>query len=238
MNLSEAVTSSSPNLVNANKANPSKVNPFIAMRPRKKDHFSKTSNENHENHDVTVSIIITWADHFKEKANEVNDYLSKHCMERNIYLIDHSKTMKNQHLNGSKLHLNKRDAPILQKTLYKFLSNTFNWLFEENHVEIATVSSTALQSDKECSKSKANQTANAENASVDSKPLCLKNFNKLIISHLNINSLRKKFEFLISLIKDNLDILMISEWKLDQSLPTNQFMINGFSAPFCLDRND
>ena len=191
-----------------------------------------------ENHDVTVSIIITRADHFKEKANEVNDYLSKHCMERNIYLIDHSKIMKNQHLNGSKLHLNRRGAPILQKTLYKFLSNTFNWIFEENHVEIATVSSTALQSDKECSKSKANQTANTKNANVDSKSLCLKNFNKLIIAHLNINSLRKKFEFLISLIKDNLDILMISKWKLDQSLPTNQFMINDFSAPFCLDRND
>ena len=53
--------------------------------------------------------------------------------------------------------------------------------------------------------------ANTENASVDSKPLCLKNFNKLIIAHLNINSVRKKFEFLISLIEDNLGILMISE---------------------------
>ena len=31
---------------------------------------------------------------------------------------------------------------------------------------------------------------------------------------------------------------MISETKLDQSFPTNQFMINGFSIPFCLDRND
>ena len=73
---------------------------------------------------------------------------------------------------------------------------------------------------------------------MDSKALGLKNFNKLIIAHLNINSLRNKFEFLISLIDDNIDILMISETKLDQSFPTNQFMIKGFSAPFCLDRND
>ena len=84
------------------------------------------SSMKNENHDVTVSIIITRADHFKEKTNEGNDYLSKHCMERNIYLIDHSKTMKNQHLNGSKLHLNRRGAPVLQKTLCKCLSNTFN----------------------------------------------------------------------------------------------------------------
>ena len=31
---------------------------------------------------------------------------------------------------------------------------------------------------------------------------------------------------------------MISETKLDESFPTNQFMINSFSATFRLDRND
>ena len=31
---------------------------------------------------------------------------------------------------------------------------------------------------------------------------------------------------------------MISEIKLDEIFPTNQFMINCFSAPFCLDRNN
>ena len=58
-----------------------------------------------KNHDVTLSNIITGADHLKEKADEVNDYLSKICMERNIYLIDHSETLKTQHLTGSKLVL-------------------------------------------------------------------------------------------------------------------------------------
>ena len=73
---------------------------------------------------------------------------------------------------------------------------------------------------------------------MDLKALRLNNANKLVIDYLNINYLRNKFEFLNSLIKDNIDILMISETKLDQSFPTNQFMINGFSIPFCLDRND
>ena len=73
---------------------------------------------------------------------------------------------------------------------------------------------------------------------MDLKALRLKNFDKLIIAHLNINSLKNKFEFLISLIKDNIGTLMISEKKLDQSFPTNQFMINSFSAPFRVDRND
>ena len=44
LNSSEVVISSRK-LVNANKANPSKVNSFISVRPRKGDHFSKTPNQ-------------------------------------------------------------------------------------------------------------------------------------------------------------------------------------------------
>ena len=39
-------------------------------------------------------------------------------------------------------------------------------------------------------------------------------------------------------MKDDIDILMNYETKLDQSFPTNQFMINGFSPSFRLERND
>ena len=70
------------------------------------------------------------------------------------------------------------------------------------------------------------------------KAIHLKNVNKPMIAHLNINSLRSKFEFLISLSEDKIDVLMISETKLNESFPTNQFMINGFSAPFRLDLNN
>ena len=73
---------------------------------------------------------------------------------------------------------------------------------------------------------------------MDLKALCLKNFNKLIIAHLNLNSLRNTFEFLTSLIKDNIYVLLISKGKFDESFPTSPFMINGFSISFRLDRND
>ena len=73
------------------------------------------SSMKNENHVVTVSNIIRRAGHFNEKLNEVNGYLSKLCMERNIYFIDHSKTLKAQHLRGSKLHLN-REVLLFYKT--------------------------------------------------------------------------------------------------------------------------
>ena len=41
---------------------------------------------------IQSSLYKDLADPFNGKKNEVNDYLSKLCMERNIYLIDHSKT--------------------------------------------------------------------------------------------------------------------------------------------------
>ena len=50
MNSSEVLIFSPRNLVNANKANPSRVNPFISVRPRKEDHFSKTPNQDDNEH--------------------------------------------------------------------------------------------------------------------------------------------------------------------------------------------
>ena len=71
----------------------------------------------------------------------------------------------------------------------------------------------------------------------DLRALPKKNLNKLIIAHLNVNSLRNKLEFLKEQIQDNIDILMISETKTDASFPIGQFLFNGYSTPFRLDRN-
>ena len=49
---------------------------------------------------------------------------------------------------------------------------------------------------------------------------------KIIIVHLSISSVRNKFDFLADIVKDNIDILMISESKLDDSFLDNQFLLN------------
>ena len=55
------------------------------------------------------------------------------------------------------------------------------------------------------------------------------NQNKLVIAHLNINSFRKKFELLNERTKGNVDILLISETKINESFPDCQFKIDGLS---------
>ena len=52
-----------------------------------------------------------------------------------------------------------------------------------------------------------------------------KNFEKIIIGQLNINSLQNKFDLLTYQNKNNIDILMITETKLDESFPIGQFSI-------------
>ena len=46
------------------------------------------------------------------------------------------------------------------------------------------------------------------------------NQNKLVIAHININSLRNKFELLTEKIKGNVDILLIERNKLNEYFPT------------------
>ena len=64
-----------------------------------------------------------------------------------------------------------------------------------------------------------------------------KHSNRLVIAQLNINSIRNKFTSLSNMIKDNIDILLISESKIDSSFPTVQFHIDGYTI-HRRDRNE
>ena len=63
-----------------------------------------------------------------------------------------------------------------------------------------------------------------------------KHENRIIFGQLNINSIRNKFISLVNAIEKT-DVFLVSETKLDESFPTSQFVIPGFSEPFRLDRN-
>ena len=52
-------------------------------------------------------------------------------------------------------------------------------------------------------------------------------------AQIDINFIRNKFQFLTSEIINN--VLLVSEAKLDDSFPTVQFFLDGFSKPYRLD---
>ena len=63
------------------------------------------------------------------------------------------------------------------------------------------------------------------------KKLWIRNQNKIIIGNLNINSLLNKFEQLKDIFMQHIDILVLTETKLDDTFPTEQYLVNGFSEP-------
>ena len=60
------------------------------------------------------------------------------------------------------------------------------------------------------------------------KNLKLKNKSRPELGHLNINSLAGKLDQLKLLIGKNIDILVITETKIDSSFPKTQFKLNDF----------
>ena len=65
-----------------------------------------------------------------------------------------------------------------------------------------------------------------------------KNLRQINFAHLNINSLRNKFDALVDQIKGNFDILVKSETKFDESFPEGQFKVPSFTLSFRRDRNE
>ena len=68
------------------------------------------------------------------------------------------------------------------------------------------------------------------------KQLKNQNPHRIIIGHLNLNSVRNKFESLVTFAGNNLDILVVSEAKLDDTFLEKKILIDSFSKPFRLDQ--
>ena len=78
---------------------------------------------------------------------------------------------------------------------------------------------------------------NSPKSVIEIKKLRIRNSNKIIIGNLNISSLPNKFEQLKHFVIQHTDILVLIKAKIDNTLPTAQFLVNGFSEPHRLDRN-
>ena len=73
---------------------------------------------------VAISNITVRNDRYRKKVVQVNRHLKTLCIERNFELITHDNITTEKHLNGSKLHLNKRGTVILSNTFTEAISNS------------------------------------------------------------------------------------------------------------------
>ena len=61
--------------------------------------------------------------------------------------------------------------------------------------------------------------------------------DKLTLGHVKINSIRNMFDARTYIIRHNIDKILISERKIDDTFLLAQFFIKGFSAPYRQDKN-
>ena len=205
---------------------------------------------------VMLSIIIDRSNNGIARSKISN--LNKHLNSLKIDTIDDGN-ISLEHWNGSGLHLNRHGdgklAINLIKKLHELRCRNFdkNWqlsgqsLARPQYYVLDFVcnnvckrkSDTAgpkhlleikLTSTSTNFQDKGNQTSTLNERRI-------KNVNRLVIGHLNVKSPRNKFEMLEELIKDKIDIFLISDIKVDSSFPSGQFVIKGYSTSFRLDRN-
>ena len=78
--------------------------------------------------------------------------------------------------------------------------------------------------------------SNLTNSNSNLHQVRINNPSRIIFGQINMNSIRNKSEQLIYIVKSEIDILMVSETKIDDTFPKSQFLIQGYSTPFRKDR--
>ena len=146
----------------------------------------------------------------EKKVIEFNSRLSKFCSKNKIDIIE------NENLDGSclsfkKLHLNKKGNSYLANNFLDFLHSF--WFGKSLPASPKTLVSSL-------------------EGLYNLRAFYPKN---IILSYINVNSIRNKLDDLKFLLGKSLDIICISETKLDETFPTAQFAIEGFSKPYRLD---
>ena len=92
-----------------------------------------------ESSHVSVSNIVLRTENplLNDIVSEVNLHLKDLCEERNLYLIDNTKSFRSHHLNKGKLHLNRKGSKLLNDTFIRKMSHVPNW--QENDVSYTSL---------------------------------------------------------------------------------------------------
>ena len=166
----------------------------------------------------------------------VNHHLTitNHLPQLDIDMVD-NRNIISKHLSQKGLHLNesgsRRLAINFLERIKKFSKNErYASIVEEDELAICSKTSNLSNNHIESKKEK-NKRQN-----INLKSLREENPDRPIFAQINLNSIRNKFQFLASQIINNVDVMLVSETKLDDSFPTAQILLDGFSKPYRLER--
>ena len=160
------------------------------------------------------------------------------CKDYGLGYIDNSN-IEVGYLAQDGLHQNEIGKSCLANNFINFINRYILWYEEACNDSDNCLSNAAQENYIDPKENKPVNSSNIqEENSLDSfRKLRLRNANKVIIGNININSLPAKFDQVKEVILKNVDILVITETKLDDTFPLGQFYVEGFTMPYRLDRN-
>ena len=169
---------------------------------------------------IVISNIVPRGDKCKEKGEILSKVINEACHKGNIPVINHNNINPNRHLNRSKLHFNNYSNWVFVKNIRNSLSNliwsdgrdNFDYMQDSPSLNISLQNSLDILESSNIFENDLNKI----------KMQRLEHFNTLIVGHLNINSIRNKFEMIAETIT-NFDIFLISESQIDSAFPNMQF---------------
>lgn len=131
-------------------------------------------------------------------------------------VFNHKNAITERHSNGSKLNLNKRGTPILPNTFIKLISSFTQWQFLIHNLTDRGRSDRFIYDNYKAKEIIGNSSL---------KSLRKRNYKKLFLAHLKINSVKKKLDLLTEQITGNVDMLMFPEIWLDSRYLEGQVLI-------------
>ena len=184
------------------------------------------------------SLICRQHGFYNKRVADVNSILQIICWENGLGFIDNSNIGVEKLADG--LHLNYMGTKDLANNyiycLNKFVlwndkvyNGSISFSTENNDINV-NINQDETQQSFECIDNHSDSLCRLDN-------LKLCHPNKVIIGNLNINSISIKFEQVKDLILTNIDILVVTETKVDDTFPVGHFFVKGFSTPYRIDRN-
>ena len=197
---------------------------------------------------IIISMPVLQVD--KANANDINRRYIDLLKEAKVDCI-FNDNIAESNIDQYGLHINESGSVILAKNLISGIRNFWKKWDSQKRILVynlngrdASINSSKPEYSSKYLKSDSNITdafTHVEHHSdtiTDLRTFCIKYPSNIIIGHLNINSVRNKFELLSFLIGGKIDILLICETKIDSTFPTSQFHMSGFSNIYRLDWND
>ena len=154
--------------------------------------------------------IIGWDDvDNSDEIVAVNDRIREYCLSKGLLFVDNSN-INASCLNTGKLYLNRQGTSILVDNFRKSLVNS-EWLHKyfKNNLDSTCFNTNALNEADFINTLSLNRSKYSKN---------------IIFNHLNINSIRNKFENRKEIVSNYIDILVIAEMKIDKWFPTVQLI--------------